>query len=129
MTKKVFTILCCQRYNGELLKPRKMKPDEVPDPPARVEDPRKKYGTKPLIEIDPIPDAFTFEDLHLTLPESAEWWIEGSATVSGCRRLIIKVKDGKLRKDIVRELTNRSDHLKARIIKAHLIRLPLDGQP
>ena len=124
MTKKVFTILCCQRYNEELLKPRKLKPEEVIDPPERPTDIRTKYGTKPLCEVDPFPDDVKLEDLHVSVPPSSfEWWIEGSAKISGCRRLIVKVKDGQIRKSLAKELT--SFRLKVKIVKANNIQLPL----
>jgi hypothetical protein len=130
LTKKVYTILCGHRFDGQLLRPRKLRPEDVLDPPDRKLHPAEKYGIYPLIAIDPCPEGFrskVFEGIISELQE-VDVWVENSAVIAGAQRLLCTSKSPRIRKLITQGLTASSfngNPIKFSLVKANAVRDPL----
>jgi hypothetical protein len=70
LTKRIYTILCCHRVDGQLLRPRRLRPDDVQDRPPRKRDPVEIYGVYPLVVVDPLPDDFKSRGCRRLSPTS-----------------------------------------------------------
>jgi hypothetical protein len=132
VTVKVYTLLCNTRANGQLLRPRRLRAEDIKDPPPRKENPLEKYGTQPIILIDPAPLEFTGKKLtdFVEPVQGVEIFEERSAFVKGRQRLIFKTKHGKDRKQLNHMLLNRGidgddETLKVQIVKPMTLTEPL----
>jgi hypothetical protein len=129
-TKKVFTILCGHRVDGQLLRPRKLRPEDVLNPPERKLHPEEKYGIYPLVVIDPIPSNGAMEILQKAIAEvgEVERVEEGSAIVAGARRMLLRSKDPFTRKLLMQGLTTArtvNEEIKFSLLKAAAMKDPL----
>jgi hypothetical protein len=130
MSVKIYTQLYNTRIDGQLLRPRRLKAEDIKDPPIRKENPLEKYGLQPIIVIDPAPPALTGKKLtdFIEPIQNVEFFEERSAVVRGERRLIFKTKHGSERKQLNHMLLNTmidDEALKVQLIKPAMLSEPL----
>jgi hypothetical protein len=130
LTKRIYTILACHRVDGQLLRPRRLKPNDVQDRPPRKGHPVEIYGVYPVVIVDPLPDDFRESGLPPILADfdAAHVWHENSAVFRGCHRVIIRLKSPKDRKSLLQRLTMASTddtNLKISLVKPHQVPEPI----
>jgi hypothetical protein len=129
-TVKVYTLLCNARLDGVMLRPRRVKSEDIRDPPPRKTKPSDRYGLQPVIIIDPAPDVLVGEKLaRVAEPlQGVEIIEELSGVVRGARRIIFKLRFGRDRKTLNQMLLNTmvdEAPLKVQIVKTNYIPEPL----
>jgi hypothetical protein len=129
---KLYAQLCDIRIDQELLKPRRLKAEDVKQPPQRQESPIDRYGILPVIVIDPLTDVLSAEKLtRVAEPfQNIEVLEEASAVVRGARRAIFKIPSSKDRKTLNQILLNTvvdEIPLKPQVVKTSAIPPSLSG--
>jgi hypothetical protein len=123
--------LCAYRFNGDLLRPRRVKPEDIRDPPPRKTKPMDRYGMNPVIMIDPIPRELRGEPLARILDDfqGVDVWDEPSARFPNRNRVILRCQMATDRKTLRTKLQSMQINglpLSCSLVKTHLIREPLE---
>jgi hypothetical protein len=136
VTKKIYTLLCAYRFSGELLRPRRVKQEDIRDPPPRKTKPTDKYGMNPVIMVDPVPWELRGEPLARILEEfqGVDVWDEPSGRFPDRNRVILRCQMTTDRKMLMSKLQSMQINgvpLSCSVVKTHLIREPLEcpGEP